>query len=79
MEEHCVKHVEGAFFVLEAVPLKRSSDVEMLKAQINALNLKPAMLFLDTFARCAVGIDAMHVGEWIDTVSSDSNPFMRTG
>ncbi|MBI2358756.1 MAG: AAA family ATPase, partial [Deltaproteobacteria bacterium] len=72
MKQHGVKDVEGAFVVLEAVQFKRPDDVETLKAQITARNLKPAMLFIDTFARCAVGVDendARHVGEWIDAVT----------
>src|SRR5207247_5400786 len=58
--------------VLEAVQFRRPEDVEMLRAQIDALNVKPGMLFIDTFARSAVGIDendAMAVGLWIDAVT----------
>jgi len=46
--------------------------VQQLQDRIEGLNVRPAMLFIDTFARSAVGIDENHakdVGEWIDAVS----------
>jgi hypothetical protein len=72
MNEHGVETVDQAFFVLEAVQFKRPEDVNALRVQIEALNVNPAMLFIDTFARSAVGIDendAMGVGLWIDAVT----------
>jgi hypothetical protein len=72
MQEHDIVRVPSAFFVLEAVQFNRRDDVQKLRAQIDSLNVEPAMLFIDTFARCAVGVDendAMHVGTWIDAVT----------
>jgi hypothetical protein len=57
---------------LEAVQFKRPKDVQALLAQIGALNVKPVMVVIDTFARSAVGLnenDATEVGLWIDAVS----------
>jgi hypothetical protein len=36
--------------VLEAVQFKQRDNVEDLLTQIDKLNVKPAMLFIDTFA-----------------------------
>jgi hypothetical protein len=73
MKHHRAGHIDQAYFVLEAVQFKSPKDVSALKTQINACNVKPAMLFIDTFARSAVGVDendAMQMGQWIDAVTS---------
>jgi hypothetical protein len=73
MREHGAERVEDAFFVLEAVQFSQPGDVQLLKGRINSLNVKPAMLFIDTFARSAVGLDendAMQVGLWINAVTN---------
>jgi hypothetical protein len=73
LQERRIDVVEEAFFVLEAVQFKRPEDVAALRTQIDALNIKPAMLFIDTFARSAVGLDendATQVGLWIDAITT---------
>jgi hypothetical protein len=73
LDERDVTYVESAFFVLEAVQFKQRDDVKALRAQIDARGITPAMLFIDTFARSAVGIDenqAMEIGVWIDAVTN---------
>lgn len=73
MTEHDVTSVDGSFFVLESVQFKRPDDVKALRAQIDAHNVRPAMIVIDTFARNAVGVDendAKDVGEWIDAVTA---------
>lgn len=70
--EHGLQTIKQAFFVVEAVQFKSQKDVDMLRMQIDALNVKPAMLFIDTFARSAVGLDendATQIGLWIDAVT----------
>lgn len=72
LQEHGISDPGPTFFVLEAVQFKREEDLNPLKHRIDALNLRPAMLFIDTFARSAVGVDenqAKDVGEWIDAVT----------
>ena len=72
LKEHGISKAGPAFFMLEAVQFKTEADVATLKARVDGLNVKPAMLFIDTFARNAVGIDenqAKDVGLWIDSVT----------
>jgi len=71
--KHDVKDVEQARFALEAIQFKSADDVSALKSVIEAQNMRPAMLFIDTFARSAVGVDendAMQMGVWIDAVTT---------
>jgi hypothetical protein len=71
LKHHGIRTVDDIFFILEAVQFKVPLDVDALKKQIDALNVKPAMVIVDTFARSAVGIDendAKDVGLWIDAV-----------
>jgi hypothetical protein len=74
LKEYGVTEEHGkAFFVLEAVQFKRPADAQLLAERIEALGIEPAMLFIDTFARHAVGVDENHardVGEWIDGVAA---------
>jgi hypothetical protein len=71
LREHRLNDVPDAFFVLEAVQFHSSEDVATLRNQIEATGEKPAMVVIDTFARCAVGIeenDATEMGQWIDAI-----------
>lgn len=73
LKHHELTDVERARFVFEAVQFKVPEDVRLLKDRINGENLKPAMLFIDTFARSAVGVDendAKEIGVWIDAIAS---------
>ena len=68
-QEAGVQEIEQAFFVLEAVQLKTDEDYRTLVRRIEARNLKPALIVLDTFARCFVGGDentSKDVGEFMD-------------
>jgi hypothetical protein len=72
MKHHQAARIEPVSFVYDAVQFKNPQDVLALRTQIDACNVKPAMLFIDTFARSAVGVDendAMHIGQWIDAVT----------
>src|SRR5262249_51950940 len=71
LSEHGLTDVPDAFFVLDAVQFRKTDDVATLLKQIEAHELTPAVIVIDTFARCAVGIkenDATEVGEWIDAM-----------
>lgn len=70
-KEHGVTDIEAAFFLLDGVQFRNRTDAVALFDAINALNVKPAMIIVDTFARSAVGVDennAKDVGEWIEGV-----------
>jgi hypothetical protein len=76
MKQHQLDDIKEAFFVLEGVQFHRKEDVVQLRTQIEALGVKPAMIFIDTFARCAVGVEeneATQVGQWIDAVGTLQN------
>ena len=69
LQEHQLAREPDAFFVTEAVQFRESEQVEALLGQIGARSLEPAMVVIDTFARCSVGVtenDATEVGVWID-------------
>jgi RecA-family ATPase len=73
LDEHKTEEVPEVFFVLDAVQFKRPEDVKALSSQIDGMSIKPAMLFIDTFARSAVGLDennATDVGLWVDAVAA---------
>ncbi len=62
------KQIDQAFVVLEAVQLGDKTDIETLLSRIKGENLSPALIVLDTFARCFVGGDenlAKDVGHWV--------------
>jgi hypothetical protein len=72
LRENGVEDKGNAFFSLEAVQFRRFEDVQPLVNEIEAKNIKPAMVFIDTFARSAVGVDendARDVGQWIHSVT----------
>src|SRR5207237_91158 len=63
--------VPEAFFVLDAVQFHRMEDIAIVKTRIDALGTIPSVVVVDTFARCAVGVnenDATEVGVWLDAV-----------
>lgn len=49
---HRLKDIPGAFFLLESVQLRSSSDVETLLHRIRELGIKPTLIILDTLAKC---------------------------
>jgi len=69
MQENAVAKIKNAFFVLEAVQLRNTADSDLLISRIEAQKLQPALIVIDTFARCFVGGDentSKDVGEFID-------------
>ena len=68
LQHNHVPSVDGAFFVIEAVQLRKPADVIGLLQQIKDRCEKPALIVLDTFAQCFVGGEensAKEVGEAI--------------
>jgi hypothetical protein len=71
LRERDVEDVSDVFFVLAPVHFHRTEDVAALRAEIEAVHIKPVMVVIDTFARCAVGIDqndATAMDQWIDAI-----------
>jgi hypothetical protein len=70
MKHHAVEKAdaENALFLLAAPQLRDNNDVPALHAAILAENINPALIVIDTFARCFVGGEensAKDVGEFI--------------
>ena len=68
-QEHGV-HDSGPFYIVrEPVQLTDGDDLACLLSQMSAADVQPALIILDTFARCFVGGDensAMEVGRFIE-------------
>jgi AAA domain-containing protein len=71
LKEHGLEDVSDVFFVLSPVQFHRKDDVAAIRESIADLNIAPAMVVIDTFARCSVGVkenDATEMGLWIDAI-----------
>lgn len=69
MQYNGVPNASRAFFTLEAPQMLRSEDVTALIASVKALPQPPALIILDTLARCFVGGEenaAKDVGLFVD-------------
>lgn len=73
MRHHSVSDIDTAFFALEAVQMRNRDDVDTLLLRISELREpKPALVVLDTFARCFVGGEensAKDVGEFVEAAA----------
>ncbi len=56
MREHDVEQEDGIFFVINAVQLTKEESITDLLQQIVAVNTRPALIVIDTLARC-FGVD----------------------
>ena len=66
--EHDCPESAGMFYVREAPQFRTADDVAALLQQMAAVNVKPALIIIDTLARSLVGADensAKDMGEWI--------------
>src|SRR5262249_15763255 len=69
MNEHRVEKIPRAFFLLEAVQIRNPEDLELLAARMEALNVEPLLIVIDTLARSFGGGDenkAQEMGEYIN-------------
>lgn len=71
LREHELETVEGAFFVLEPVPLRNQQEFGRLLERIKPLSASPRLILFDTLATCFGDGDensAQDMGKFIDAV-----------
>jgi RecA/RadA recombinase len=52
MKHHAVRKVSDAFFLLEGVQVRSQEDVDLLVTQMSKRSCEPALIVIDTLARC---------------------------
>ena len=71
LREHQLEDVDDVFFVLAPVQFHQKEDVDAIRVAIKSLGIDPALVVIDTFSRCSVGVkenDATEMGEWIEAI-----------
>lgn len=70
MRESGLTDLGSAFFLLEAVQLRKGSDVQRLVASITDLCVRPVLIVFDTLAKCFVGGEENNAAEMGELVAS---------
>ncbi len=79
LKRHNLKDLPGAFFLLEDVQVRQPEHMDLLKHRIAELGLEPALIIVDTLARCFVGGDENLAGDMGEFVWAIADLQQATG